>query len=265
MVTLAANLSMLFTDLPFLDRFTAAAEAGFEAVEFLFPYAETREDVAAALERNKLKVALFNFPAGDWDGGERGIGALPDRVAEFRGNVALALSYAQHLNCKRLHLLAGVTTKYDQAECRKTFVSNIQYAADAVAGSGINILLEPINTKVDMPGYFYDTSAKAMAIIADVGRPNVKLQYDIYHMQIMEGDLARTMKALLPSIGHMQLADNPGRGEPGSGEINYPWLLRYVDEIGYAGFVGCEYKPVTNTKAGLGWAAPYLLNRLLKK
>lgn len=262
MVTLAANLSMLFTDLPFLDRFEAAADAGFEAVEFLFPYAETREAIAAALDRNKLKIALFNFPAGNWDAGERGIGALPDRVAEFRGNVALALSYAQALKCTRLHLLAGITKGYDQAACRKAFVENIRYAADAVAGSGIDILLEPINTKVDMPGYFYDNTKTAIEIIDEVGRANVKLQYDIYHMQIMEGDLARSIGRLLPRIGHMQLADNPGRGEPGSGEINYAWLLKHIDDLGYAGFMGCEYKPVKNTNAGLGWATPYLPEKI---
>jgi hydroxypyruvate isomerase len=258
MVKLAANLSMLFTDLPFLDRFDAAAKAGFEAVEFLFPYSETREAVADALARNKLQVVLFNLPAGRWDDGERGLGALPDRVAEFRENVALALSYAQYLGCKRLHLMAGITAKYDKAACRQALVENIRFAADAVAPSGIDILLEPINSKVDMPGYFYSTSSEGIDVIEEVGRANVKLQYDIYHMQIMEGDVARTIEKLLARIGHMQLADNPGRGEPGTGEINYPWLLKRIDELGYDGFMGCEYKPVRSTSDGLGWAASYL-------
>jgi hydroxypyruvate isomerase len=258
MVRLAANLSLMFTELPFLDRFAAAARAGFQAVEFMFPYSETYEAIAERLTNNNLTLALFNMPAGAWQDGERGLGALPDRVTEFREGAALALDYAIHLDCKRLHLMAGKTADLDQQACRKTLIDNIRFAADLAAQVGIHVLLEPINTRVDVPGYFYDSTAAAMEIIAEVNRPNVRLQYDIYHMQIMEGDLARTIERLLPSIGHVQLADNPGRHEPGTGEINFPWLLRRLDALGYAGFVGCEYLPAGDTQAGLGWAAPYL-------
>jgi len=258
MVKLAANLSMMFTDMPFLDRFTAAAQAGFRTVEFMFPYEEAVEDVAQALQGNSLTVALFNMPAGDWAGGERGLGALPGREAEFRNGVATALNYAQALGCTRLHLMAGKTGGLDRDACNATLIDNVRYAADALAPHGIDVLLEPINTRVDIPGYHYDTTAAALDVIAQAARPNVRLQYDIYHMQIMEGDLARTIERILPSIGHIQLADNPGRGEPGTGEINYPWLFERIDTLGYDGFIGCEYKPVAGTDAGLGWAAPYL-------
>ncbi len=258
MTKLAANLSLMFAELPFLDRFGAAADAGFAAVECMFPYSETREALAARLAGHGLSLALFNMPAGRWQDGERGIGALPGRVAEFREGAALALDYARHLGCRRLHLMAGKTAGLDQQACRETLIGNVRHAADLAAADGIDILLEPINTRVDMPGYFYDGTAAAMAVIAEAARPNVRLQYDIYHMQIMEGDLARTIERLLPAIGHVQLADNPGRHEPGTGEINYPWLLSRLDALGYDGFVGCEYVPAGGTLAGLGWAAPYL-------
>lgn len=258
MVRLAANLSLMFGDLPFLDRFAAAAEAGFRAVEFMFPYGETKEAVAAQLADHGLELALFNMPAGAWAEGERGIGAHPDRVAEFREGASLALDYARQLGCKRLHLMAGKTGGLDQAACRETLIDNIRFAADLMAGDGIDILVEPINTRVDIPGYFYDTTAAAMRVIEEAARPNVRLQYDVYHMQIMEGHLARTIERLLPAIGHVQIADNPGRGEPGTGEINYPFLLGHLDRLGYDGFVGCEYIPVNGTIEGLAWAAPYL-------
>ncbi len=258
MINLAANLSLMFTELPFLERFDAAAKAGFGAVELMFPYSETCEVIAAQLADNDLELSLFNMPAGMWEAGERGLGALSDRVAEFRAGAVLALDYARGLGCKRLHLMAGKTGGLDQQTARETLIGNVRYAADLVAADGIDILLEPINSQVDVPGYFYDSSASVMALIADVNRPNVRLQYDIYHMQIMEGDLARTIGRLLPSIGHVQLADNPGRGEPGTGEINYVWLLDWLDSLGYDGFVGCEYIPVKGTLDGLGWAAPYL-------
>jgi hydroxypyruvate isomerase len=259
MIRLAANLSMMFTDLPFLDRFAAAAAAGFSAVEFLFPYSETPEAIAEALNRHDLELVLFNFPAGRWDGGERGVGALPDRVADFQQDAERALAYARHLGCKRLHLLAGITTGFNQADCTKVLIGNIRHAADLVAPDGIDILLEPINTKVDIPGYFYDTTSAVMEIIAKVDRSNVRLQYDIYHMQIMEGDLARSIARLLPSIGHMQLADNPGRGTPGTGEINFAWLLDHIEALGYNGYIGCEYRPPDGSASvPLSWAAPYL-------
>ena len=259
MVKLAANLSMMFQDLPFLDRFNAAAEAGFSGVEFLFPYDHDAALIAERAQQCGLQVVLFNLPAGDWEGGERGIAALPDRVEEFRAGVAKGLDYARALGCPRLHLMAGKVPA--SAECRAALVANIAHAADLAAADNVEILIEPINTRVDIPGYFYGTSAEALSVIDEAGRANVRLQYDIYHMQIMEGDLARTIERLLPRIGHMQLADNPGRAEPGSGEINYPWLLSRIDALGYAGWIGCEYRPAGDTEAGLGWARDYLKSR----
>jgi len=259
MVKLAANLSMMFTEVPFLERFEHAANAGFTAVEMMFPYEAPADHVADLLRRHDLAMILFNTPAGDWTGGERGIGALPDRVDEFRAGVRKALDYARTLACPRLHLMAGKAPRVEAS--RRTLIDNIRYAADLVAGDEIDILLEPINTRVDIPGYFYDNTATVLDIIQEAGAPNVKLQYDIYHMQIMEGDLARAIERLLPSIGHIQLADNPGRGEPGTGEINYPWLLERIDRLGYDGYVGCEYKPAGRTEDGLGWTKPYLKDR----
>jgi hydroxypyruvate isomerase len=259
MVKLAANLSTMFQDLPFLDRFDAAAEAGFAGIEFMFPYDHEAEAVAARASRCGLEVVLFNLPAGDWGAGERGLGALPHRVAECRAGARQALDYARVLGCKRLHLMAGKAPR--SAECRAALVENVAYAADLIAGDGLELLLEPINSRVDIPGYFYATTAEAMSIIDEVARPNVRLQYDIYHMQIMEGDLARTIERLLPHIGHIQLADNPGRAEPGTGEIAYPWLLRRIDELGYDGWIGCEYRPAGDTRAGLGWARDHLNSR----
>ncbi|WP_097093458.1 2-oxo-tetronate isomerase [Novosphingobium sp. Chol11] len=259
MVKLAANLSMMFQDLPFLDRFDAAEATGFYGVEFMFPYDHDPADVAARAQKCGLEVVLFNLPAGDWAGGERGIAALPDRVEEFRAGVAKGLNYARTLGCPRLHLMAGKAPA--SAEFRAALVSNIGYAADLAAADGIEILIEPINTRVDIPGYFYSTTEEALSVMDEAARSNVRLQYDIYHMQIMEGDLARTIERLLPRIGHMQLADNPGRAEPGSGEINYPWLLSHIDALGYDGWIGCEYRPAGDTKAGLGWARDYLNSR----
>jgi hydroxypyruvate isomerase len=259
MLRLSANLSMLFQHLPFLDRFDAAADAGFKAVEFLFPYSEAPEVVADRLRTRGLTCALFNFPAGDWAGGERGIASHPDRIVECHQNVDTALAYARALDCPRLHLMPGkIPAGADPRFYKDTFLENLAHAADRAAGEGITILLEPINSKIDMPGYFYSTTDAACAMIDQCGRPNVKLQYDIYHMQIMEGDLARTIERLMPRIGHMQLADNPGRGEPGTGEINFPWLLQRIDRLGYDGWIGCEYIPVADTVAGLDWAVPYL-------
>jgi hydroxypyruvate isomerase len=205
-----------------------------------------------------LAAALFNAPAGDWAAGDRGLAAIGERVGEFRAGIEKALQYAQAVHCRRLHVMAGIAPR--DAWSRRTLVENVRFAADAASEVGVEILLEPINTRVDMAGYFYDTSAAAMEIVAEADRPNVKLQYDIYHMQIMEGDLARSIERLLPSIGHVQIADNPGRHEPGTGEIAYPWLLDRLDVLGYNGYVGCEYKPMSDTAAGLGWAKRYLRN-----
>lgn len=259
MIRLAANLSMMFNDLPFLDRFDAAAAAGFKAVECVAPYAEPPGALRERLQRLGLTFALFNLPPGDWAAGERGIGADPARRDEFRRSVDLALEYAHATGCKTLHLMAGrFPAGGDRAAWTETLVENLRFTADAVTPEGVTVVVEPINTRVDIPGYFYDTSAAAIAVMDAVDRPNVKLLYDIYHMQIMEGDLARTIERLLPRIGHIQLADNPGRNEPGSGEINYPWLLALVDRLGYPGWIGCEYRPAADTLAGLGWAEPYL-------
>jgi hydroxypyruvate isomerase len=258
MTKLAANLSMMFTELPFLDRFDAAADAGFAAVEFMFPYDWPAEVVAERARRRDLAIVLFNTPSGDWSSGERGLAALSGRISECRAGVGTALAYARSLACPRLHLMAGIPGRDEASAARETLIANIAFAADLVSGDGIDIMLEPINTRHDIPGYFYGTTEAAMGVIRDAGRPNVKLQYDIYHMQIMEGDLARSIERLLPLIGHMQLADNPGRGEPGTGEINYAWLLGKIDSLGYDGWIGCEYKPAAGTIQGLGWTAPYL-------
>ena len=258
MVRLAANLSLMFTELPFLDRFAAAADAGFRGVEFMFPYEVPAAAVAERAKAAGVEVVLFNLPPGDWAAGERGIAVLPDRLAEQRDGAHLALDYALALDCPRLHLMAGRSIGVDPSLARETLLRNVADAADLVAAHGIEIMLEPINTRVDIPGYFYDTTDAALGVIDEVGRANVRLQYDIYHMQIMEGDLARTIERLLPRVGHMQLADNPGRGEPGTGEIAYPWLLERIDALGYRGWIGCEYRPVAATLDGLRWARPYL-------
>jgi hydroxypyruvate isomerase len=259
---LAANLSLLFTQVPFLDRFQAAAEAGFAGVEFMFPYDHEPAEVADRAAAAGVAIALFNCSAGDWAAGERGIAALPDRVAECRAGIDRGILYARALACPRLHLMAGkLAPTADRGPASETLVGNIRYAADAAAVHGIEIMLEPINTRVDIPGYYYDRSSQALDIADRVDRANVKLQFDIYHMQIMEGDLARSIERHLPRIGHIQLADNPGRHEPGTGEINFAWLLPRLDSLGYAGWVGCEYVPAGDTAAGLGWAAPYLTDR----
>jgi len=255
-VKLAANLSLMFTHLPFLDRIDAAADAGFRGVEFMFPYEFSADEIAARAVRNGLEIVLFNLPAGDWERGQRGIGALPDQVDECRRGAALALDYARRLGCRRLHLMAGKAPA--DLLNRRTLVENIAFAADLFAPHGIDLLIEPINTRVDIPGYFYSTSEAALSVLSEVGRPNAKLQYDIYHMQVMEGDLARNIERLLPEIGHIQLADNPGRAEPGTGEINFAWLLAHIDALGYSGWIGCEYRPAGDTAAGLGWAEPFL-------
>jgi hydroxypyruvate isomerase len=249
----AANLTMLFNEVDFLDRFAAAAAAGFKGVEYLFPYPFPKEALAERLARHGLTQVLHNLPAGDWAKGERGIACLPGREAEFRDGVATALDYARALNCPQLNCLVGVTPKgADESDVRKTLVANLRYAAKALADAGIKLLVEPING-YDIPGFYLTQSSQALALFNEVGEENLWLQYDIYHMQRSEGELAATMQALLPRIAHIQIADNPGRNEPGTGEINYDYLFRRLDEIGYSGWVGCEYKPKTTTTAGLGW------------
>ena len=249
----SANLSMLFTEAPFLDRFGLAAKAGFEAVEFLFPYAFSAQDIKQRLDAHGLKLVLHNLPAGDWEAGERGIACLPDRTDEFRSGVARAIEYATTLGVPQLNCLAGkAPIGADEAVLRKTFVANLRFAAAELKKAGLKQLIEPINT-YDIPAFYLNRTAQAIGILDEVGADNAFVQYDIYHAQRMEGELAATMQKHLARIGHIQLADNPGRNEPGSGEINYPFLFAHLDRIGYRGWIGCEYKPATTTEAGLGW------------
>ena len=259
MPQLAANLSTLFTEQPFLDRYDAAAAAGFRAVECQFPYAVPAEAIRDRLDRLGLTQVLLNTPPGNAAAGERGLAALPGRVADFQAALQQALHYARTLGCPRIHVMAGVQpVGATLAECRAQFVANLVYAADLCAGQGITLMIEPINTRVDVPGYVIDTTAVAVDCLREIARPNVKLQYDVYHMQIMEGDVARSIERLLPFIGHIQIADNPGRHEPGTGEIHFPWLLAHLDALGYEGWVGCEYLPSGDTLSSLGWARSYL-------
>lgn len=253
----SANLSLLFCEHEFLDRFDAAARAGFTAVEYISPYEHPPEVVAERLRRNGLEQALFNLPLGDWSAGERGIAILPDRVDEFRAGVDKAIRYATALGCTQVNCIAGIAPAgVPTSVLEDLFVENLAYAADRLERAGIRLLVEPINTR-DMPGYFLTTSGQALAIMDRVGSRNLYLQYDVYHMQVMEGDLARTIEANLARIAHIQIADNPGRHEPGTGEINYPFLFGHLDSIGYRGFVGAEYRPAKTTEAGLGWFSPY--------
>ncbi|TNB48461.1 hydroxypyruvate isomerase [Martelella lutilitoris] len=254
----AANLSFLYADLPFLDRIAAAAKDGFPAVEYVGPYDFPEEEVAAALKAANVKQALFNLPAGDWAGGERGIGCLPDRVEEFKAGVDKAISYARALTCPKVNCLAGIAPKGIAAEkLEQTLVENLKYAAPRLADAGVKLLLEPINLR-DIPGFFVSTTDHAERILEAVGSDNLFIQYDIYHTQIMQGDLAETYRRLKAKIAHVQLADNPGRHEPGTGEINYPYLFNMLDAEGYDGFIGCEYKPSAGTSEGLGWMKPWL-------
>jgi hydroxypyruvate isomerase len=253
----AANLTMMFTELPFLERFAAARRAGFEAVEFLFPYAFEAGQLADALGSQRLGLVLHNLPAGDWDAGERGIACHPGRVSEFRTGVERAVVYATALGCPRLNCLAGLLPPDgDAAEARRTLVGNLRHAAAVLADAGITLLLEPVNTR-DVPGFFVNRTGQALDIMDEVGSDNLQLQFDIYHTQVMQGDLMPSMEAAFHRIGHLQVADNPGRHEPGTGEINYPYLFGRLDDLGYAGWIGCEYKPRAATEAGLDWFAPY--------
>ena len=253
-----ANLTMLWNELQFMDRFAAAARAGFEGVEYLFPYDLDKNRIVEQLKQHQLAQVLHNLPAGNWAEGERGIGCHPGRAKEFQDGVARAIEYAGALGCKQVNCLAGIRPRHvDPVEAREVFIKNLQYAAPRLKDAGIKLLIEPINTR-DIPGFFLTYSKQALDIIQAVGSDNLFLQYDIYHMQVMEGDLARTIEANLKLIPHMQLADNPGRNEPGTGEINYPFLFQHIDRIGYRGWIGCEYKPKTTTDAGLGWVRPYL-------
>lgn len=251
----AANLTMLFNEVEFLDRFAAAAKAGFRGVEFLFPYAFPKELLAEQLARHGLTQVLHNLPAGDWAKGERGVACIPGREGEFRDGVGLAISYAKALGCHQLNCLVGVAPKDVEAGVlRATLVSNLRYAARELESAGVRLLVEPINA-YDIPGFYLSRTDQALALLSEVGERNLWLQYDIYHMQRTEGELAATIAKHLDRIAHIQLADNPGRNEPGTGEINYDFLFGRIDQLGYDGWIGCEYKPKTTTLEGLGWLA----------
>ena len=257
MPKLAANLTMLWNELDFLDRFDAAAKAGFTGVEYLFPYPYPKEQLVERLQRNGLAQVLHNLPAGDWAKGDRGVACDPGRVGEFQDGVGKAIEYARTLRCTQVNCLAGIPPAgIDPQKAHATFVSNLRFAAERLGGEGIRLLIEPINT-YDIPGFFLSHTQQALDVIRDVGSKNLYVQYDIYHMQRMEGELANTIKAHLSQIAHLQLADNPGRNEPGTGEINYRFLFGFIDSIGYDGWIGCEYKPKAATGDGLGWRAAH--------
>ena len=249
----AANLTFLFNELPFMERFAAAAGAGFRAVEYMAPYPYRADELKAALKANGLVQALFNLPAGDWSNGERGMACIPGREVEFRKGLATAIEYAHAIDCRKINCLAGkLPADVSRDEARATMIANLTYAAAELKREGIRLVTEPINC-FDVPGYFVNRTTEALAILDSVDSDNLFIQYDIYHAQRMEGELGNTLRNLLPRIGHIQIADNPGRHEPGSGEINYAWIFRLLDAIGYDDWVGCEYNPKTTTAAGLGW------------
>lgn len=248
----SANLSMLYQEHPFLDRMSAAAANGFKGVEYLGPYDENPDDVAKALSDNGLTQVLFNLPSGDWAGGERGIGGLPGREAEFAEGVDTAITYAAALGCSQVNCLAGIAPEGRESVHEAVLVENLKMAADKLGEAGIRLLLEPINTR-DIPGFLVTGTDQFLRIAERVNSPNLWLQYDFYHMQIMQGDLIRTFETLQDRIAHVQIADNPGRHEPGTGEINHPWLFGALDRLGYSGWIGAEYKPAAGTSEGLEW------------
>ena len=254
----AANLSMMYQEHDFLERFGAAAKDGFRGIEFLFPYEHPAADIRARLDSHGLTQALFNGPPGDWAAGERGIASLPGREDEFRRSVATALEYARVLGNDRVHIMAGlIRPGEDRALHRATYVRNLEYAAKTAASAGITIVIEPINTR-DIPGFFLNRQDEAHTLCAEIGASNLKVQMDFYHCQIVEGDLAMKLRKYIGGVGHVQIAGVPARNEPDVGEINYPYLFRLLDELGYAGWVGCEYRPKGKTSEGLGWLKPWL-------
>lgn len=253
----SANLSMLFNEVDFMQRFRCAKEQGFTAIEYMFPYDYSVQALRGALEENQLTQVLQNLPAGDWAAGERGIACLPGRESEFRDGVGLAVEYARALGCAQINCLIGNPDKsVAQNKTDEIVVANLSYAARELAKANIRLLVEPIN-KYDMPAFYLQTTRQALELMDWVASPNLFIQYDIYHMQRMEGELAQTMETLLQKIAHIQVADNPGRHEPGTGEINYDYLFRALDKMGYRGWIGCEYKPATTTAAGLSWIKQY--------
>ncbi|MEM5433862.1 2-oxo-tetronate isomerase [Paraburkholderia diazotrophica] len=257
----AANLTMMYNEHAFLDRFAAAARDGFEAVEFLFPYEYSAADLKARLDEHGLTQALFNAPPGDWAAGERGIASLPGREDEFRRSVDTALAYARVLGNDKLHVMAGlIGPEQSRAAHRDVYLKNLAYAAKIAQADGITVVIEPINTR-DIPGFFLHRQDDAQVICAEVGAANLKVQFDLYHCQIVEGDLAVKLKRDMAGIGHIQIAGVPERHEPDIGEVNYPYLFSLIDELGYDGWIGCEYRPRAGTSAGLGWIRPYVKPR----
>lgn len=249
----SANLTLLFGEVPFLDRFDRAARAGFRAVEFTSPYEHAPEELAAAARDAGVEVVLFNLPAGDWARGDRGMACDPSRAAELREGVARGIDYARALRCPRLHLMAGIRPAgVGDHGLREAYLASLRHAGERLRAHGLALLVEGINGR-DMPGYYLQTSRQAFELIEAAAIPNLHYLYDVYHMQIMEGDLAPTLERRLGGIGHVQIADTPGRHEPGTGEVNFRFLLRHLDRIGYRGWVGCEYRPLAGTEAGLGW------------
>jgi len=253
----AANLSMMFNEVPFLDRFALAAKAGFKGVEFLFPYDHPAAEIAARLKDNGLQQVLFNAPAGDFGKGERGMAAIPGKQAAFRDSIKLALEYATTLACPRLHIMAGLKPEgVAHHMLTAVYGANLAYAAEECAKAGVKPIIEPINHR-DIPGFFLNTTDQAAAIIAAVGPEKLGLQFDLYHCQITEGDVVKRVEKHLPLIAHMQVADTPGRHEPGTGEVNWPFVFKTIDALGFRGWIGCEYRPAGETLAGLSWFAPY--------
>jgi hydroxypyruvate isomerase len=252
----AANVSMLFTEAPFLERFALAARAGFAAVECQFPYEAPAAEIRARLDAHGLAMVLHNLPAGDWAAGDRGLAGLPHRTDEFRAGVPRAIAYAHALGVRQLNCLAGIAPAgVDTESVHRALVDNLRFAARALAAEGLDLLVEPINT-FDVPGFIVSRTAQCVALLDEVGAANAFVQYDAYHMQRMEGELAGTLARHLPRIAHVQVADNPGRHEPGTGEIRFEFLLAELDRLGYAGWVGCEYKPRGRTDVGLDWLPP---------
>ena len=253
MVKLAANLSMMFNEIAFLDRFAAARKAGFDAVEFLFPYEHPARELRKRLDGEGLSQALFNMPPGQWERGERGLTCLPARQAEFRDGVKQALDYAGTLGCKLVHAMAGIVPAgVSQVTAASLYAANLAWAADQAIAAGVKVVIEPINHR-DMPGYFLNTEAQGAAVVEAIGRGRLGLQFDIYHCQTTEGDITKRMEQFIGVIEHMQIADVPGRNEPGTGEIGWRFVFRRIDELGYRGWIGCEYRPAGDTLAGLKW------------
>jgi hydroxypyruvate isomerase len=257
MLRFAANLSLMYNEHEFLDRFAAAARDGFKGVEFLFPYEHPAGEIRRRLDEHGLTQALFNAPPGNWAGGERGIASLPGREEEFRRSIVTALEYVQVIGNQTLHVMAGLAVAgVDRTRQRAVYMNNLAHAADQAAGLGVTIVIEPINTR-DIPGFFLNRQDEAQAICAELGKPNLKVQFDLYHCQIVEGDLAMRLRRDMPTVGHIQIAGVPERHEPDTGEVNYGYVLSLIEDLGYSGWIGCEYRPAAATSAGLGWFAPW--------